>query len=264
MHLHNSITFWKQSEPWWCSKLKTRSFAQRCWHTACVWGEKSIWWAGDHYGEPVRRICGRLYVISMEIKQRSTERRILRCDQMQLTTKDQRESKHSLGKNKNWHAISSKITQKRCLPGLVVGFRKAVRICVKQKKITSNHSRASRCDAHQLTMEKATGPHVSKLFWAPLQYAAGIHTGVIHRGLARAVMVNSKRVSRCPWESSWTVTEGLSRISVTLSPWERPLRTTAEVHKKLMPYSQSLNVHLNWPTYESCTGIIHNIRLLEE
>lgn len=110
------------------------------------------------------------------------------------------------------------------IPGLVHGFRKAV--FVKWRKITSNHSCASHYDARQPTMEKATGPHVSKLFWAPLQYAAGIHTEVIHRGLVRAVMVNSKRVSRCPWESRWTVTEGLSRISVTLPPWEHPLRTT--------------------------------------
>lgn len=250
MHLHNSITFWKQSEPWWCSKLKTRSLAQRCRSTACVWGEKSIWWAGDHYGETVRRVCGSLYVISMEIKQRSTERRILRRDQTQPTTKDQLESKQSLGKNQKNSCskgrISSKIAQKRCLLGLVQGFRKAVGICIKRKKITSNHSCASRCDAQQLTMEKATGPHVSKLFWAPLQYAAGIHTGVIRRGLARAVMVNSKRVSRCPWESSWTVTEGLSRISVTRSPWERPLRTTQSQSSKSQ---RSLELADVWKSY---------------
>lgn len=186
MHLHDSVTFWKQSEPWWCSKLKTRSFAQRRGCTVCVWGEKSIWWAGDHYGETVLRVCGSLYVISMEIKQRSTERRIPRRDQTQPTTKDQLESKHSLGKNKKIACckgrISSKIAQKRCLPGLVHGFRKAVRIYIKRKKITSNHPFASRCDAHQLTMEKATGPHVSKLFWAALQYAAGMHTGGYPQG----------------------------------------------------------------------------------
>lgn len=191
---------------------------------------KSIWWAGDHCGETARRVGGSLYVISMEIKQRSTERRILRRDQTQPTTEDQRESKHSLGKTKKMTCckgrISSKIAQKRCLPGWVHGFRKAVRISIKREK---NNEQSSLCDPLWRTPTdhgKTTGPHVSKLFWAPLQHAAGMYTEVIRRGLARAVMVNSKRVSRCPWESSWTVTEGLSRISVTLSPWERPLRTT--------------------------------------
>lgn len=38
-------------------------------------------------------LVGALYVISMEIKQSSAERRILRRDQTQPTTKDQLESK---------------------------------------------------------------------------------------------------------------------------------------------------------------------------
>lgn len=164
-------------------------------------------------------------------RQGSTQWCILQHDQTQPRTKAQRASKHSLGKN--WlsakaeckHA-KNRIKQKAQNTCLVRGFRKAVRIFIKWGRITSYHSCAGRYDVRRLTMEKATGPHVSKLFWAPLHYAAGIRTGVIRRGLLWAVMVNSKWVSRCPWESRWTATEGLSRVSVKLSPWERLLRTT--------------------------------------
>lgn len=268
MHLHNSITFWKQSEPWWCSKLKTRSFAQRRWRTACVWGQKSIWWAGDHYGETVRRVCGSLYVISMEIKQRSTERRILRRDQMQPTTKDQRESKHSLGKNTKKTCckgrISSKIAQKRILPGLVHGFRKAVRICMKRKKnneqsflceplwrTPTDHGKSNRATCVQIVLGSFAICGRDAYGGYP-QGSGPSSDGELQKSLTVSLGVQL--------DSYWgLITYFCNTLSMRTSP-----QNNTEVHQKRMPSSQGLNVHLNWPTHESCTGIIRNIRLLEE
>lgn len=151
------------------------------------------------------------------------------------------------------------------LPCWRVGSEKLSRIFIKWRKITSVRSFLReplwRTPTDHGKSNRAV--HVSKLFWAPLQYAAGMHTGVIRRGLLQAVMVNSERVSRCPWESRWTVTKGLSRISVTLSPWERPCRTP---HYCMQHYRRAAKASKLTQTglYMKVVLVICNIRHWEE